>query len=104
MARLALSLAAAFTVRLFGMPPAAAASRRLGIPTTDTALAGGLAGGALDELSATTALHIGATAGFALALAALAREPQKETLWIATDFGVLETGALYGPGLDQFGL
>jgi protein ImuA len=53
-------------------------------------------------------MHLGAAAGFALALAALAQEqeqePHKETLWIATDFGSLETGALYGPGLDQFGL
>jgi protein ImuA len=80
------------------------ASHPLGVTAIDAALGGGLAGGALHELSATTALHVGATAGFALALAALARAPQKETLWITTDFGVLETGALYGPGLDQFGL
>ena len=81
-----------------------AASRPLGVTAIDTMLGGGLAGGALHELSAATALHVGATAGFALALAALARAPQRETLWITTDFGVLETGALYGPGLDQFGL
>ena len=80
------------------------ASRPLGVAPLDAALGGGLAGGALHELSAANALHVGTTAGFALALAARAREPQKETLWIATDFGVLETGALYGPGLDQFGL
>ena len=47
---------------------------------------------------------VSAQAGFAIALAALAREPGKQTLWIATDFGMRETGALYGPGLDQFGL
>src|SRR4051794_5066431 len=81
-----------------------AASRPLGVAAIDAALGGGLAGGALHELKAATALHVGATAGFALALAALARAPQKEPLWIATDFGVLETGVLYGPGLDQFGL
>ena len=80
------------------------AARPLGVTAVDAALGGGLAGGALHELSAASALHAGTVAGFALALAALAREPQKETLWIATDFGVLETGALYGPGLDQFGL
>jgi len=78
--------------------------RPLGVAPIDAALGGGLAQGALHELSAATALHVGAAAGFALALAALAREPHKETLWIATDFGSLETGALYGPGLDQFGL
>jgi protein ImuA len=49
-------------------------------------------------------VHLGAAAGFALALAALANDPHRQTLWIATDFGNLETGALYGPGLDQFGL
>jgi protein ImuA len=76
----------------------------LGIAAIDAALGGGLVHGALHELSAATALHVGTAAGFALALAALAREPHKETLWIATDFGCLETGVLYGPGLDQFGL
>ena len=65
--------------------------------------AAGCSGAALHEVSATP-LHHGAAAGFALALATLAQEPHKETLWIATDFGSLDTGALYGPGLDQFGL
>ena len=80
-------------------------SLALGVPAIDAALGGGLPGAALHEVSATP-MHLGAAAGFALALAALAQERQghKETLWIATDFGSLETGALYGPGLDQFGL
>jgi len=82
----------------------AAAARPLGIAAIDAALGGGLAGGALHELAAVAPFHCGATAGFALALAALSRETRKETLWIATDFGLTETGALYGPGLDQFGL
>ena len=80
-----------------------AAPRALGVAAVDAALGGGLACGTLHELSATP-LHLGAAAGFALALAALAREQPKETLWIATDFLCLETGSLYGPGLDQFGL
>ena len=75
----------------------------LGVEAADTALGGGLAGAALHELSAAP-IHLGAAAGFALALAARAQERSRETLWIATDFGCLETGALYGPGLDQFGL
>jgi protein ImuA len=82
--------------------PEAARSRPLGVTAVDTALGGGLPCAALHELSAAP-LHLGAAAGFALILSALAREP-KETLWIATDFGGLETGALYGPGLDQLGL
>ena len=75
----------------------------LGVAEIDAALGGGLSRAALHELSA-TALHLGAAAGFALTLAALASEQAKQTLWIATDFGMLETGALYGPGLDQIGL
>ena len=75
----------------------------LGVAEIDAALGGGLARAALHELSA-PALHLGAAAGFALTLAALASEQGKQTLWIATDFGMLETGALYGPGLDQIGL
>ena len=83
--------------------PEEARSRALGVAAVDAALGGGLPCAALHELSATP-LHLGAAAGFALMLAALAREPAKETLWITTDFGSLETGALYGPGLDQLGL
>lgn len=78
-------------------------SLTLGVPAIDTALGGGLPRASLHEVSATP-LHLGAAAGFTLALAALAQEPQKETLWIATDFGMLETGTPYGPGLGQFGL
>ena len=81
-----------------------APSRALGVGAVDAALGGGLAGATLHEVSAATPVHLGAVAGFALALAALAREPHRQTLWIATDFGNLETGALYGPGLDQYGL
>jgi len=74
-------------------------SRALGIGVIDAALGGGLSCAALHELSAA---HC--ATGFAVALAALAREPGKQTFWIVTDFGSRETGALYGPGLDQFGL
>jgi protein ImuA len=76
----------------------------LGVPAIDATLGGGFAGGALHEVSAAQPLHFGAAAGFALALAARGRERHKQTLWIATDFSCLEAGALYGPGLDQFGL
>ena len=82
--------------------PEEARALALGIGAIDAALGGGLECAALHELS-TTPGQFGAT-GFAIALAALAREPGKQALWIATDFGTLETGALYGPGLDQFGL
>lgn len=74
-----------------------------GIGEVDAALGGGLACAALHEVSAAP-LHLGAAAGFALMLAARAPEQTKQVLWIATDFGMLETGGLYGPGLDQIGL
>jgi protein ImuA len=82
------------------------AVRRLpfGIPPIDATLGGGLAYAALHEVSAVLPLHFGAAAGFALALAARAQEPRKQTLLIATDFACLEAGPLYGPGLDQIGL
>src|ERR1700750_393163 len=76
----------------------------LGVAPLDAALGGGLAGATLHEISAATPLHLGAAAGFALALATLARAPGKETLFITIDFDTHEPGALYGPGLDQFGL
>jgi protein ImuA len=75
----------------------------LGVAEIDAVLGGGFARAALHELTA-TAVHLGAAAGFALTLASVASEQAKQTLWIATDFGTLETGALYGPGLDQIGL
>src|SRR5438874_840096 len=76
----------------------------LGVPEIDAALGGGLACAALHEVSAAAPTHLGAAAGFALILAALAPDKTKQVLWIATDFGMLETGALYGPGLDHIGL
>jgi protein ImuA len=81
-----------------------AGSRALGVAAVDSALGGGLQSAALHEVSAAAPIHLGAMAGFALSVAALARTPHKQTLWITTDFGSLETGALYGAGLTQFGL
>jgi protein ImuA len=79
-----------------------ARSLTLGVPDVDAVLGGGLPCAALHEVSAAP-VHLGAAAGFALALASLAPKAQ-HVLWIATDFGMLETGALYGPGLDLLGL
>jgi protein ImuA len=69
----------------------------------DRVLAGGLAPASLHEIAARTWPDLGAAIGFALALAARARD-QRETLWIQTDFAALESGNLYGPGLEIFGL
>jgi protein ImuA len=78
-------------------------SLALGVRELDATLGGGLACAALHDLSAAP-VHLGAAAGFALALAARAPEKSRQTLWISTDFGMLETGALYGLGIDLIGL
>ncbi len=75
----------------------------LGIPALDGVLGGGLALGAYHELAPAAPLHLGAAAGFALALAALTRR-DAPVLWIQTEFAALEGGAPYGPGLDLLGL
>jgi protein ImuA len=82
---------------LSGQPPAV----RLGVEAIDAALGGGLALAAVHELAPVLPIHSGATQGFAVALAALARG---SVLWVDTDFGRLETGAPYGPGLALSGL
>jgi protein ImuA len=75
----------------------------LGAAAVDTALGGGLALGNLHELAPAASFHLGAAAGFALALAART-STRKHTLWIQPDFAGTEAGALYGPGLTAFGL
>src|SRR5581483_11840562 len=69
-------------------------SLALGIDFIDTALDGGLAFGALHEVGPAAPLHLGAAAGFALALAARS----KMLLWIQPEFAGLEAGGLYSPG------
>ncbi len=73
----------------------------LGVPCVDAALGGGLAFGALHELAPALPADNGAATGFALALAARSRG---HVLWLQSDLGKRESGALYGPGLDLFGL
>jgi protein ImuA len=75
-----------------------------GVPDLDTTLGGGLLRGALHELTPAAPVHLAATTGFALAVSALAGGVKGQTLWIATDFALLESGGPYGPGLDLFGL
>ena len=77
----------------------------LGLPAVDAALGGGLACAALHELAPAAPAQFGAAAGFALALGRPAHggRPAPRSV-IQTDFAALEAGALYGPGLDGFGL
>jgi protein ImuA len=79
-------------------------SLRLGVPALDDALQGGLALGALHELTPTSELQLGAAFGFGLAVAALAAAGGRQVLCIATDYAGLEAGSPYGLGLDHLGL
>lgn len=78
----------------------------LGIAAIDATLGGGLACRALHEIAAPSEAHLAAATGFVLGLAGLSSpSPRaKNTIWIAEDMALIESGAPYGPGLDQFGL
>jgi protein ImuA len=73
----------------------------LGIAAIDNVLGGGLARGALHEIAAPGEAHLAAATGFVLGLAAGGRS---RIVWIAEDMARTESGAPYGPGLDQFNL
>lgn len=72
-----------------------------GIASVDAALGGGLARGALHEIAAPSEAHLAAATGFVLGLAA---RGHARVCWIAEDMALAESGAPYGPGLDQFNL
>lgn len=74
-----------------------------GIASIDGALGGGLARGAFHEIAAARETAMAAATGFAIALAARAGRP-RAVLWTAEDMGLFESGAPYGPGLDDLGL
>jgi protein ImuA len=73
----------------------------LGVAPVDAVLGGGLARGALHEITAEREAEAGAATGFALALAGRTRGP---VLWAAEDMSLIESGVPYGPGLDDHGL
>jgi protein ImuA len=72
-----------------------------GLEPIDTTLGGGLACGALHEIAAAGEAHLAAATGFVLGLAA---QKRARVCWIAEDMALAESGALYGGGLDLFGL
>jgi protein ImuA len=104
----------------------------LGLAAIDAAIGGGFARGALHEIAAPGEAHLPAATGFVLGVASLSSkniavprrreaaspfglrratrndeegtEGGKSVLWIAEDMALIESGAPYGPGLDQFGL
>jgi len=75
----------------------------LGIPPIDDALGGGLARAAFHEVAATSESAIAAATQFALALASRVHAP-RAVLLVAEEMGRGESGAPYGPGLDDLGL
>lgn len=75
-----------------------------GVSTIDAVLQGGLAPASLHEVAPATMRDFGAAVGFVFALAARAAGDGRNTLWIQTDFAALESGNIYGPGCDLFGL
>src|SRR5438128_8399822 len=77
---------------------------RLGVSGIDGALRGGLRLGTQHELAPAGPSHLGATFGFALALAcsALKERQADDVLWIETPFAAAETGKPYGLGLENF--
>jgi protein ImuA len=86
-------------------PRLAGAERLIGLASPiDQALGGGLACGALHELAPTAPINLGATSGFALAVAARASGERRQVLWVTTDYAAGEGGGPYGPGLDLFGM
>jgi protein ImuA len=110
---------------LSALPGERARLIRLGVPSLDQALCGGLACAALHEISPAQALHGGAATGFALVLLALALGGgegagggcsqtgrgywqagggHRRAVWIQPDFTAAEAGDLYGSGLDLIGL
>jgi protein ImuA len=81
-----------------------ARSLAFGVRTIDAVLQGGLAPASLHEVVPVAMCDFGAAVGFAFALAARASDDGRNTLWIQTDFAALESGNIYGPGCDLFGL
>jgi protein ImuA len=76
-----------------------------GIKAIDRMLGGGLPRGALHEIAAAREAHLPAAAGFAAGVTGLAAASRRQSVvWIAEDMTLAENGALYGPGLDAFGL
>jgi len=81
-----------------------AAPLALGAPAVDAALGGGLARAALHEVAAGQPGDPSAAIGFALGAAARAAAAGGRVLWVLEGAAAGEAGALYGPGLDGFGL
>lgn len=78
--------------------------RPFGIAALDAALGGGLARGALHEVSAASEAHVPPASGFVLGLVRSERAQKNNIVWIAEDMTAAESGRPYGCGLDEFGV
>jgi protein ImuA len=76
----------------------------LGAAAVDAALGGGLARAALHEVAAARPGDPAPALGFVLGVAARAAAFGGRVLWVVEGAAAGEAGALYGPGLDGFGL
>lgn len=75
----------------------------VGSGAMDAVLGGGLELGALHEVYASAAQDVSAAGGFAAGLAVRATGDWP-IVWVRHDYAEIEGGALYGPGLAEFGL
>ncbi len=73
-----------------------------GLAPIDRLLGGGLARAALHEVAASSEAAIAPATAFVLALAG--RASARAVLWIAEETALRDSGAPYGPGLDEIGL
>lgn len=99
--------------------PDAKAAISFGVKPIDSVLQGRLCRGALHEVTTESEADLSAATGFALALAfqsysesqqvanatsSFASSDQGAVMWIMEDMSLIESGAPYGPGLDDFGV
>jgi protein ImuA len=95
---------AALRRRLAALEAAPSLARARGADSGPLVCCGaGTAPGTLHEVAARAESDMAAASGLTLALAAGAAGG-RATLWIAEDMALAESGALYGPGLEVFGL
>lgn len=76
---------------------------RLGAPSVDEALGGGLARGGLHEVYAGESPDASAAAGFMLAMGVRATSG-RPAVWVRHDYARLEAGGLHAPGLREMGV
>jgi protein ImuA len=101
LARLRAELSALVRAAIGAEPPPLS----FGLADIDEVLGGGLARGALHEVTPAAEGDAPAAAGFCAAILSRAlSSSNKSALWVRHDFATVEDGVPYGPGLAAFGL